>query len=367
MKKKCVFCGLPLKSKTKEHVLPQWLLKLTGDPNRTVNIGMNWKNREPIRFAFNKLTVPACGVCNEEFAELESRTKPIVVRLLEHTAVTGDDFITLLDWLDKVRVGLWINEHYFNKTPFVVNPKFGIKKRLASKDRMLALYRLPDLQKGLQVSAASSFIFQYQPSCIGLRINDLFFFNMSSDFLFSKRAGFPYPKIKYNQVGGDLHGMLNCSNFDITRRVQHPIIRKHIHEAAIEIYQPIMMPAEMIEYQDGTEPYFDYTDPYIIEGCLPPVEEGKGKLFRQYPDKVIRIDDMSLPVPLHPNRFAMFSKPAWKLTKQVMDHRMHMFRKDRIHGDDKEMLRFHLSEKKTVLHMDRMMSEAFVRDCKLRG
>jgi len=364
MKKNCVFCGLPLEGKTKEHVLPQWLLKLTGDPNRTVNIGMDWKNGKPIRFAFNRLTVPACGSCNEEFAELESRTKPIIERLLNHTAVTGDDFITLLDWLDKVRVGLWINEHYFNKTPFVVDPKFGVKKRLAAKDRMLALYRLPDQQKGLQISAASSFVFQYQPSCFGLRINDLFFFNMSSDFLFSKRAGFPYPKVKYSQIGGDLHGTLNCSDFDITRRLQHPIIRRHIHEAAIEIYQPIMIPAKMIEYQDGTEPYIDFEDPYIIEGCLPPDAEGKGKLLRQYSDKVIRIEDMSLSVGFPTNRFAIFSKPVWKLTKQVMDHRMHIYRESRCDGDDKEMLRLYLEEKKRVMHLDRMISEAFVRDSK---
>jgi len=39
--KYCVFCGKPPSDKNKEHVLPHWLIKMTGDPNRVVNLGFS--------------------------------------------------------------------------------------------------------------------------------------------------------------------------------------------------------------------------------------------------------------------------------------------------------------------------------------
>lgn len=40
----CVFCGKKPKNKTKEHILPKWLIKLTGKPNRQINVGLDFSN-----------------------------------------------------------------------------------------------------------------------------------------------------------------------------------------------------------------------------------------------------------------------------------------------------------------------------------
>ena len=38
----CVFCGKKPENKNKEHIIPQWLIKLTGDPNRKINLGVDF-------------------------------------------------------------------------------------------------------------------------------------------------------------------------------------------------------------------------------------------------------------------------------------------------------------------------------------
>src|SRR5215831_17553277 len=101
MKKFCVFCGNHPKDKNKEHVLPQWLLRLTGDPNRVGNFGIDF-TKEPFsvrRFAFDSLTFPACSECNTGFAALEAGAEQVVLKLLDCQVVTTSDLILLLDWL----------------------------------------------------------------------------------------------------------------------------------------------------------------------------------------------------------------------------------------------------------------------------
>jgi len=78
----CVFCGKFPQEKSKEHVLPQWLIKLTGDPNRIASFGVNLSGPkfEMRRFAFNSLTFPACAVCNNRFARLEANVELVLRR-----------------------------------------------------------------------------------------------------------------------------------------------------------------------------------------------------------------------------------------------------------------------------------------------
>jgi hypothetical protein len=42
MDKFCVFCGKKPQSKNREHIIPQWLIALTGDPNRDVYLVRKW-------------------------------------------------------------------------------------------------------------------------------------------------------------------------------------------------------------------------------------------------------------------------------------------------------------------------------------
>ena len=76
-KRFCVFCGSPPVDKNKEHVLPQWLLRMTGDPRRVVKFGMNFEKQTVLEFSWSSLVMPSCTACNERFSELEADVKPI--------------------------------------------------------------------------------------------------------------------------------------------------------------------------------------------------------------------------------------------------------------------------------------------------
>ena len=55
----CVFCGKPPDGKTREHVVPYWLLEMTGDPTRVVAFGLDFaRSQKPIRYSCT-VTLPA--------------------------------------------------------------------------------------------------------------------------------------------------------------------------------------------------------------------------------------------------------------------------------------------------------------------
>jgi len=107
----CVFCGDIPNDKTKEHVVPQWLIKLTGDPKRQAFFGLRKSSDKDTKeriFSFDQFTFPACNACNEEYSYLEALVKPILSDVLAGNEVTSIKLSILLDWMDKIRIGLWL-------------------------------------------------------------------------------------------------------------------------------------------------------------------------------------------------------------------------------------------------------------------
>ena len=90
----------------------------------------------------------------------------------------------LLDWLDKVRVGLWL--WLFEQAGENVSsePKFRINGRLARKDRMMLVRRYPEgpPMRGLALLGMDRF-FMGLPSVMGMLINNILLVSISSDFL----------------------------------------------------------------------------------------------------------------------------------------------------------------------------------------
>ena len=84
MRKVCIFCGRAPKDKNKEHVLPQWLLKITGKPTRSVYLGRDWSSSELTErfYSFQGFTFPACKSCNSAYSSLEHKAEVIVRRML---------------------------------------------------------------------------------------------------------------------------------------------------------------------------------------------------------------------------------------------------------------------------------------------
>ena len=128
--------------KNREHILPQWLLELTGDPSRVVTMAINPQSGEQIKFAWSALVMPACQACNEKYGKLEDAVKPIVLSLLDRKPMTSRHAFVLLDWLDKVRICLWLNQTILQGNIETINPHLYVDNRIGRKDRLLYLYTL---------------------------------------------------------------------------------------------------------------------------------------------------------------------------------------------------------------------------------
>jgi hypothetical protein len=98
LSKVCIFCGNPPSGKNKEHVIPQWLIRATGNPTRKVYLGRNWSSSDLKQrvFSLSAFTFPACAACNSECSALEASAKGIVDRLLVSQPVSANDFDILL-------------------------------------------------------------------------------------------------------------------------------------------------------------------------------------------------------------------------------------------------------------------------------
>lgn len=210
MDKFCVFCGRKPIDKNKEHVIPLWLIKLTGDPNRQIVVGTLFGKHPvdgPKLMAFDQLTFPACSTCNAAGEILESAVRPVVLKMLEDEPVSGAELTILMDWLDKVRIGLWLGQyHYLSKNPLSSPPPFTyISRAIGACDRMLHILEASPKERGVVISGTESLAFGMQPYCFGLIINQLSFVYLSFPFCVSRALGIPYSE----QLFVDVRNLIN--------------------------------------------------------------------------------------------------------------------------------------------------------------
>lgn len=297
----CVFCGKTPDTKTREHVVPYWLLEMTGDPTRVVSFGQNFnKDKAPIRYSWSQYVAPACDTCNNDYADFEARNKYSVEALLRRQALPVSAYVDLLDWLDKVRIGVWLLRHRIENHPIKITPNFHISSRVAEKDRMLAIYVFDSDNKGINLFGTDSLIFNDMPSCFGLRINDLLLLNVSSDFFCSKGCGLPHPTSMKFLQGGDNHGMLKVEGMGYAENVSNPIATESLPKPVVWLYQPIKMPSSDPMFRAG---FYAHTNSYDsrIAGRTLEGNERQGALFRQlsntveilrHPEEMIEFDQV---------------------------------------------------------------------------
>lgn len=280
MNKICVFCGLHPHSKNKEHIIPQWLIKMTGEPNRQANFGHDSRHYKKTgeskirKFSFSHFQFPACEKCNLEFSALEARVKKYFILLFEKDYFNSIEIDDLLDWFDKVRIGLWLGYIMMDEVMEDVSPKFHIKTRIGAKDRCLFIYELENSnEKGIQFIGANSPGFLFTPSCFTLRVNNLYFFSYSFDFLFSKNIGFPHARKMSSSDRED-----RMYFFDIEKgneKISLPLINFKFLLASTYIYQPI------IPYilSDAPEDSIDHYYSGYVKSNLLGNSDKKGSIF----------------------------------------------------------------------------------------
>jgi len=196
----CVFCGERPVRKTREHVVPRWLIALTGDPKRALSVGplmSRFVLEEEIvtsEFSWDSLAFPACGQCNQRFSQLEANAQATMSSILAGGELSAGDFDIFLDWFDKVRIGLWLGYHqYLDRNVWGVVPHFHIQTRIGEADRALMIYRATGDTKGLHFAGVRTPAFAHCPSCFTLVVNGVFLQNVSHQFALAKQMGLPYP------------------------------------------------------------------------------------------------------------------------------------------------------------------------------
>ncbi|WP_306260393.1 hypothetical protein [Pararhizobium sp. IMCC21322] len=329
----CVFCGNPPENKNKEHVLPQWLLKETGDPKRVVKMCFNYRTKQHIEFSWNSLTMPSCTTCNDEFSGLEGQIKPIIQALLRREGVSVENYISLMDWMDKVRVGLWLNYHILQGNPTGIDPNFHIKERIGRKDRYLAVHSIDTDKMGLNAFGVESLVFHNAPICFGLKINSILLVNISADFIFSERAGFPYPtRCEYISVG-DFMGAHKLADFEMNKHIEHPVLHPRMHKASIELVQPILQADVKTSASVGPQKTMRNflgvnwdVDSYLTPRTYPPHFQAQGVLLRQLQDQTISLPELAQVIEFD-SVTGDESQPIGELVAQIYEYQNMLFEK----------------------------------------
>ncbi|MEL0637381.1 hypothetical protein V6259_11460 [Marinomonas sp. TI.3.20] len=294
MAKFCVFCGNKPESKTKEHVIPDWLINLTGDPKRIANFGFN-KEGGPRRFSYDQFVFPACENCNNLYSDLERKAKNIFENVINGRSIPTEKLSLLFDWFDKVRVGIWLGlatldklkdeENVFEK----LEPNFHINKRVGQFDRVLIIEKYKSDKLHLSFQGTDTYLFMNEPSVFSMMVNGVCFTNISSYFLLSRRVGFPYPsKISLDRNSD----MLRVDIENGTCRVSNPIIRKRIKELGVLYAQP-MFGRELVSELSNK-----YKNPYIKEHAID-YQEGIGNIYEVKGEKLVEYksgDNIKVPL-----------------------------------------------------------------------
>lgn len=273
MTDRCIFCGKPIldSEKTDEHVIPQWLINQTGDPNRSVMFLPFVTDSTPEHLPFNNLCFPAHKNCNNEHTKLEDKAKRVINKVLNSTPVNANEINSLLKWFDKVRIGLWLGYNSKLTDDRRVEPHFYINQRINKQDRMLIIEKMPNFGKRVNFCGAESPVFKYMSSAFLLCINDYIFTNASTIGLCSHNLGFP----SFENFKLDANGQLeNPKPAPLRTKLKEPII-KYIqnHKDSIILYQPI--------FKETLDCYKEHDMSYVKEHSLD-YKNGIGGIFIQY-------------------------------------------------------------------------------------
>ncbi|UYV15423.1 hypothetical protein [Porphyrobacter sp. ULC335] len=318
--KACVFCGQPPEEKTKEHVVPLWVMKLTGDEKRTAFFGVHYangpENLQVRQHAFSSYTLPACKTCNDTFAVLEDFAKRVVEKLLSEQPLTAADVEILLDWLDKVRVGLWIAGRTLGTNIFRASqPRFFVGHRVRWADRWARITLLPEGGQGLTYAGVGTPMFGSMPSAFAIRINRLIIQNASSPRMLTRWLGLPYPEMTRKRTpDGTIYFSKVCFG---KNRLLPGLMDFPKPFAGLEVMQP----AYPFDLKDCERPF---RNPYA-QAFFADLESLRAKPLFATQTEIRAIDEIGpqeyelMKQPLHPSIPHWFSSSALVLQNYVSE------------------------------------------------
>jgi hypothetical protein len=184
--KRCMFCGQAFSGQKKnfEHIIPRWLTEEADLRKREMKVILPGIERD---VGMGRIGMKVCETCNSERANLEADAKAVFIALKSGHALQDPEVRILLDWLDKIRVGLWLWLVENTKDSFGTRPKFWINQRIAYKDRVVLVKRYPQgtQMRGLAFWGLGTY-FIGLPSALGLLINNIALVSISADFFVTR-------------------------------------------------------------------------------------------------------------------------------------------------------------------------------------
>ena len=233
MEKVCIFCGRRPYNKTKEHVIPKWLIELTGNSKRYGFFGfyLEEKGLKEMYLSFDQFTFPACNKCNKIYGKLEAKIKHVILELLDEKPLDSKDINLILTWFDKVRIGLWLGSLYYNNL-LGIDPNFYINQGTFSRDRMILVYKNKHFKKRLNFLGVHH-AFQMHPICFTLIINNFAFTNIAKNLLLSEGFGLAVPQEEMVFSRG--------SEIEIkkgSQKISYPLVDFNFDGNCTEFYQP---------------------------------------------------------------------------------------------------------------------------------
>ncbi len=235
----CIFCGGKPEKKNKEHVIPQWLIRMTGREKKDVftDFPSDYKH-----LSFMNFTFPACEKCNSKYSELEALTQKIMEKVLSGGAISGAEANVLMDWFDKVRIGLWLTWMCYDpELKADVQPHFFIDSRIGTCDRLLNIRKLnlsDKENKGILFMGTNNTWFTYCPSAFSMVINDYYFLNASTNNLVSPHLGFPI--MREAEMFDEDKGLFHASLEYGRQKIINPVVKGFIpHAESVTFFQPM--------------------------------------------------------------------------------------------------------------------------------
>lgn len=166
-------------------MIPTWLQKFAGNEKTPAFFSSPSGTRN---LHWSSLTLPACNECNTKYSKLENDTKAVFAKI-EEGKVLASDVSTLLDWLDKVRIGYWLLMLTHGKSSHSIDPNFAINQRIAKADRLVRVFKYPDAAKGIAVIGSNTGAFWRMPSAMTIVIKDIVLLSVSSGGFLSETMG----------------------------------------------------------------------------------------------------------------------------------------------------------------------------------
>lgn len=268
----CVFCGNEPRQKTVKHIIPQWLIEMTGDPKREVRFGPYWNAKrnqfEHLKIPFDQFKFPACSECNSKYSQLEGNAKTIIELIFKERPLSSLDISTFLTWLDKIRIGMWLGIFYLHRQRSDIEPHMFIDSRLNLTDRLVFIYKSDFPINRINFPGTNTYAFQILPICFSLSINNIAFFNLATDFLFSRRLGLPYP----DDMEWENWPIIKFSMLPGVERIRLPLIRKSYNVRCTQLFQPMFRPSIVSQFPEL------FNNNYVKEVSRD-FENGVGKIF----------------------------------------------------------------------------------------